>query len=241
MQNIKIPVMLMQGEDDTLFNLHEAVATYAALRAEKTPVKMVWQSWGHSDATPVRGELGAGDSITNPDGSESAEGRLILEWFDHYLKGDAIAPALDFSFFRPWVSLQRYRRRGRICERPVVPDRDPTGDVPVRQRLAGLEPGAVTAGTAAFMTPPLGLPLSTTEISAVSQSVPLYDAPGTFAKFVSAPLSSTTDIVGIPLSICGSTPRSRRPPARSTRPAISPCSSSSRTSPRTGRRRSPIG
>ena len=33
-KNIKIPVLLDQGEDDTLFNLNEAVATYKTLRAQ---------------------------------------------------------------------------------------------------------------------------------------------------------------------------------------------------------------
>jgi ABC-2 type transport system ATP-binding protein len=50
MSKIRIPVMLMQGEDDTLFNLNEAVATYDALRSQHTPVKMVWQSRASSAA-----------------------------------------------------------------------------------------------------------------------------------------------------------------------------------------------
>ena len=50
MSKIKVPTLLVQGEKDTLFNLNEASTTYAALKKQGTPVKMVWQSWGHSDS-----------------------------------------------------------------------------------------------------------------------------------------------------------------------------------------------
>ena len=49
---VKEVLVLVQGQKDTLFNLNEAVATYRSLQAQKTPVKMIWQSWGHSDSTP---------------------------------------------------------------------------------------------------------------------------------------------------------------------------------------------
>ena len=61
MKKITIPTLLIQGENDTLFNLNEAVATYRALRAQGTPVKMIWQSWGHSQSTPAPGEINLAD------------------------------------------------------------------------------------------------------------------------------------------------------------------------------------
>ncbi len=54
-KRIKAPTLLVQGQKDTLFNLNEAVATYRSLQAQKTPVKMVWQSWGHSGSEPGPG------------------------------------------------------------------------------------------------------------------------------------------------------------------------------------------
>src|SRR3954462_15278797 len=45
---IRIPTFLAQGQSDTLFDLQEAVATYRSLRAQGTPVKMLWRSAGHS-------------------------------------------------------------------------------------------------------------------------------------------------------------------------------------------------
>ncbi|WP_207938682.1 CocE/NonD family hydrolase [Actinomadura darangshiensis] len=45
---IKAPTLLVQGQTDTLFNLQEAAATYRDLKAQNTPVKMIWHSGGHS-------------------------------------------------------------------------------------------------------------------------------------------------------------------------------------------------
>ncbi len=98
LDQIKIPTLLAQGEADTLFNLQESVATYAALRARAVPVKLLWQSWGHSSGTPAPGEL----DLANP--TASYEGGVFAQWFDYYLKGAGSAPALDFSYFRDWVA-----------------------------------------------------------------------------------------------------------------------------------------
>ena len=43
---IRIPTFLIQGQSDTLFDIQEAVATYRSLRAQRTPVKMLWRSSG---------------------------------------------------------------------------------------------------------------------------------------------------------------------------------------------------
>jgi predicted acyl esterase len=187
-KSIKIPTLLLQGEGDTLFNLNEAVATYQALRAQGTPVKMVWQSWGHSRSDPAPGELGDGDGGYSPvdaDGNLTAEGRTVEQWLDHYLGGDPAAPSLDFTYFRDWVpySGDATPAYGRAPAYPAGTDR----------------PVALTgARTQTFVTPPAGAPTSVTEISALSQDVPLFDAPGTFAQYTSAPLAADTDVVGSP-------------------------------------------
>jgi hypothetical protein len=56
----------------------------------------------------------------------------------------------------------------------------------------------VAAGSAAFSTPAAGAPASYTETSALDQSQPVTDAPGTFAEFTGAPLAADTDVVGVP-------------------------------------------
>jgi len=196
-KNIRIPTMLMQGEDDTLFTLHEAVANYAALKAQGTPVKMVWQSWGHSDSTYAPGELSS--TLLNPNGSETVEGRMIIEWFNHYLKGYKAAPALNVSFFRPWVKYSGTDATAAYASAPSYPIGS-AEKLYLSDGSNGLVPSSsgVTGGSSTFITTPAGLPLSTTEVSAISQTIPLFDTPGTYASFESAPLTHATDVVGIP-------------------------------------------
>jgi ABC-2 type transport system ATP-binding protein len=194
---IRIPTMLMQGEDDTLFNLHEAIANYTELKAQGTPVKMVWQSWGHSDSTPAPGEYSG--SLLNPNGSETVEGRMVIEWFNHYLKGAKAAPALDVSWFEPWVKYSGNDAAAAYASAPKYPI-GTTEKMYLSDGSDGLVSSAagVTTGASTFLTPPAGVPLSTTEISAESQTIPLFDTPGTFASYQSAPLTKTINVVGMP-------------------------------------------
>ena len=204
MSRIDIPTLLAQGEDDTLFQLHEAVATYESLRRQGTPVKMIWQSWGHSHSTPAPGELGdlpGGYGIDDAGGHITYEGQTIEQWFDHYLKGDPAAPSLDFTFFRPWVKYtgdadQAY---GRAPGYPV-------GNVE-RLDLSGTNalvngPSAVRSGTSTFATTAAGAPTSYSEISAVESNEEPgqepYDVPGSLAEYETPPLAQNTDVVGIP-------------------------------------------
>ncbi|MCW2984615.1 MAG: transporter ATP-binding protein, partial [Conexibacter sp.] len=160
-KDIKIPTLLLQGEADTLFNLDEAIATYQSLRSQGTPVKMVWQSWGHSNSTPAPGELGDGAGGYSPVdavGNLTAEGRVVEQWLDHYLADDPAAPALDFTYFRDWVpySGDATPAYGRADAYPAGTDQAVALGGPATQTLA---------------TPPAGAPTSVTEISALSQDV----------------------------------------------------------------------
>ena len=101
MSKIKIPTLLVQGQKDTLFNLNEASATYAALKKQGTPVKMVWQSWGHSGSTPAPGELDFGAKSLR----DSFLGNRFLDWMNHYVRGTSSASTgPEFAYFRDWVS-----------------------------------------------------------------------------------------------------------------------------------------
>ncbi|HEV7196232.1 MAG TPA: CocE/NonD family hydrolase, partial [Pedococcus sp.] len=97
MGDIKVPTFLAQGEADTLFNLQESMATYTKLKAQGTPVSMDWQSWGHSNSTPVAGELDELHPLA------SYQGRQLVAWFNHYVKRTGPQPPLDFRYFRDWV------------------------------------------------------------------------------------------------------------------------------------------
>src|SRR3954447_21119521 len=97
-RKIRIPTLLMQGEADSLFNLNESVATYDALRRQGTPVKLVWQSWGHSHSAAAKGEFSQG-----ADALRTYEGARIFAWFDHYLRGADVSTGPGFAFYRDWV------------------------------------------------------------------------------------------------------------------------------------------
>jgi predicted acyl esterase len=204
MSKIQIPTMLAQGEDDTLFQLHEAVATYEALRGQGTPVKMIWQSWGHSNETPAPGELGddaGGYAIDDASGHITYEGQTVLQWFDHYLKDAPAAPSLDFTFFRPWVKYtgdadQAY---GRAPSYPVgtVQSLDLSGTNALVSQGAPVQTGQST-----FATTAAGAPTSYSEISAVESNEEPgqepYDVPGSDAEYETPPLSANTDVIGLP-------------------------------------------
>src|SRR3954469_3865420 len=193
MSDVRVPTFLAQGQADTLFNLQESVATYTALRKQGTPVALQWQSWGHSGSTPVPGEL----DERHP--ASSYQGKLALQWFDHYLLGKGPAPKLNFSYFRDWV----YAATGDVSKAYATAPSYPVGG----QRtlyLSGGGPGdgtlvdrkgAVVPGTSAYSSvAPVGP--NYTETSALDQSQPVTDPPGTAIRFATAPLTKPLDVVG---------------------------------------------
>jgi len=199
MNKIKVPTMLMQGEDDTLFTLHEAVATYNGLRAEHTPVKMVWQSWGHSNATtPRAGELGAGGaSLYTSSGKPTVEGRMIENWMSYYLKHKGAKPALNFSFNRPWVSYKGDDAAKAYASAPKYPvATDQSMYLSGSDSLVSSSSEA-TAGQATFTVPNNGA-LESESDNPPSPQPPPSDPAGGIAEFESPPLTKAVDVVGIP-------------------------------------------
>jgi ABC-2 type transport system ATP-binding protein len=185
MAKIRIPTLLVQGQSDTLFNLQETVATYRALRAQGTPVKMLWRSSGHSG-----GSISGESSSSN---LESAyESRMELEWLQYYLQGIGDPPALDFSFLRDWVKYQGDAAPA-VGVTPTYPaGADQTVFLSGADQLVTQRSG-VTAGTASFAAAPgaAGSGGSVTE-------TPGEEAPGTFAAYESAPLGENAEVVGVP-------------------------------------------
>ena len=188
---IKIPTMLVQGQTDTLFNLQEAVATYRSLKAQGTPVKMVWQLGGHSGP----GAKGEAD-LTKPD--TNYEGRTVLDWFNHYLKDSPRAPSLDFTFFRDWVPYTG-NATAAYGRAPAYPLAGKTKDLYMAGTTQLVEDSRdVYPGEATVIVPAAGLPTSITELSAVSQTVPISDIPGTTAAYESPALTEDLDVIGVP-------------------------------------------
>jgi dienelactone hydrolase len=196
-KNIHVPTLLMQGENDTLFNLQEAAATYRALQAQGTETKMIWQSWGHSGATPAPGEL----DMRHPE--TSYEGQRVIAWFQRYLEDKPVDTGPEFSFFRDWVSYS-----GIATPAYGTSTTFPAGSSQ-QLYLSGADKlvtakSAVVAGSASYANAAGEAPLSYSEVSAL-QGDPLpndktapYDTPGSFASWSTAPLAKAVVSVGIP-------------------------------------------
>jgi predicted acyl esterase len=195
---IRVPTLLVQGENDTLFDLQEAVATYRALQAQGTETKMIWQSWGHSGGgTPAPGEL----DMRHPE--QSYEGQRVIAWFQRYLEDKAVDTGPELSYFRDWVDYDGI----------ATPAYGTSSSYPVgttqRLYLSGsgdLVPAgaAVQPGSATYANLAGEAPLSYSEVSALQGDplpdgvTPPYDTPGTFASWTTAPLDAPVVSVGVP-------------------------------------------
>ena len=74
---IHIPVFIIQGTNDGLFNQNQAVDAYRALSAQGTPVRLYVGGIGHP---PSDGSLDSPEALH--------VGAEVLAWFNHYLKGE---------------------------------------------------------------------------------------------------------------------------------------------------------
>jgi putative CocE/NonD family hydrolase len=196
---VTAPTLLVQGQADTLFNLGEAAATYQALTATGTTVRMIWQSWGHSHGTPAPGELDL-----SADGLDRTYlGQRFLAWFDHYLMGLPVDTGPRFAYFRDWIPYT-----GNASAAYASADRYPVG-APQSLYLSGsgdlvASPGAVQPGSQSYANAPGGTPTSYSETSALQGGLvpdPLtrpVDAPGTFAAWTTPPLPADVVTVGVP-------------------------------------------
>ncbi|HEU5271214.1 MAG TPA: CocE/NonD family hydrolase, partial [Jatrophihabitans sp.] len=184
LSKIRVPVLLDQGEVDTLFNLNEAIATFTALQAQGTPVAMLWREQGHSGGTPSAA------------GSAYEQSR-IQNWFDHYLKDSAVSTGSAFAYYRDWT--------GDFAEASGFPAA--TGSQ--TYYLSGgssltTDPAQITADSQSMLTPPAGAPttLDGLDVLGAVSPVPLdqpdVNVPGSYTDWASAALAAPVTVVGSP-------------------------------------------
>lgn len=199
---IRVPTMLMQGRQDSLFNLNQSLATYYQLRRQDTPTKLVWVSAGHSGG-PAPGEAttsGFGptqtDSLLKADGTPTVNGRMIFEWFDHYLRNDPKTPSLDFSYFRTWTTYDGLRAETAYARAPEYPAAPATRLLlSDSHALVGADEQA-QPGISSFTTLPAGGSPSSGESQPIDPGLPPSDPPGSAATWTTKPLAADTDVVG---------------------------------------------
>jgi predicted acyl esterase len=198
--HVRIPTLLMQGQGDTLFNLQEAAATYSSLRKQRTPVKMVWQSWGHSISTPQPGEFSHGAGVLH-----TYEGQRIFAWFNRYLKGRHVSTGPRFAYYRDYV---HFSGKGPDTVQYAHSSHYPVGRI---KTLYGSGASAmvtkrstVKSGSTTYSNFSGSTPLSYSEVSEAqgttipNQDTKPFDTPGSFADWRSAPLRHRVDVAGIP-------------------------------------------
>ena len=200
-RRVKAPTLIVQGQQDTLFNLQEATATFRALRAQHTPTRMVWQSWGHSHSTPAPGELDFGAKSLR----SSYLGNRFLNWMNHYVRNQRKAPVGPrFSYFRDWVHYdtrpayagkaiaKAYATNSSFSESPTA-TLYMTGSNALTQARSAVQSGSQSYANASTA------PTSYSETSGVEGNQVKKDPSdqeGTFAAFTSPILKSAAVLVG---------------------------------------------
>jgi putative CocE/NonD family hydrolase len=204
---LKVPTLLVQGQRDTLFNLNDAAATYAALKRAGTPVQMIWNSGGHGgyDSRPGECEVYGGGTGGN-DNAALDDCYLTLRtlaFFDHWLKGTP-DPGPGFTWFRDWVPYKGKGATNQYGDAPSFPLPEPR--VYTLSGTGALVRSGATAGSVQLVNPPGGLPAAYSETSNFTgpgSFPPLggltpTELPGQHADFDTAPFTTAVDSVGVP-------------------------------------------
>ncbi|RKT02698.1 ABC-2 type transport system ATP-binding protein [Streptomyces sp. 3211.6] len=176
---IRVPALIVQGQDDSLFPLDQADAMARAISANGAPVAVDWAAGGH-------------------DGGMGESGRVesrVEAWFDRYLKDDAGAdtgPAFRVSRTGGVDSTD-----GRIMVRGASGDRYP-GLVPEPRPYSLAGPEQTFQNPAGGAPPALSaLPGIGGQLASLGTGFSL-DFPGQNARFESEPLAEEVRVTGTP-------------------------------------------
>ncbi|HVM26561.1 MAG TPA: CocE/NonD family hydrolase [Mycobacteriales bacterium] len=213
----RLPVLLVQGQRDTLFNPNDALTAYTALRTAGSPVEMVWNWGGHGGYNSRPGECEVyGGGTGAPDPSPTGEGledcyltARTLDFFDRHLRGEP-GSAPGFAWYRdaaPFAEgadgdVAADEQYGTAAAYPAMPS--------TAFALSGSDSlvppgGDAAAGSVRLVNPPGGQPSSYSETSNFTgpssnprDPRPPYDLPGQSASFTSAPFAEAVESVGVP-------------------------------------------
>ncbi|MEV7179952.1 alpha/beta fold hydrolase [Kitasatospora sp. NPDC093679] len=176
---IKVPTLVVQGQQDSLFPLDQGDRIAKAVAANGAPVAVDWFAGGHDGGT---------------EGSERTDAR-VTAWFDHHLAGKSTGTGPAFRVTRTGgVDSTGFQAVLRGADADAYPGLGGTATRSVE--LAGREQTVAN--------PPGGAPpnISTVPgIGALSQAAALgsglaLDFPGQYAAFDSDPLTTALDLTG---------------------------------------------
>jgi ABC-2 type transport system ATP-binding protein len=190
---IDTPTLLVQGEGDTLFTWNEAVANYAGIGADGTPVKLIEAQFAHGHAA-APGEM----AFTG--GADDLFGSNVLNWFARYLDGNTAVDTGDNVLVRTdWLPTDPANAAAPFLAQTA--SAAPNTTLYLDATSGSLSSTAAAAGSAAVVQP--ALPASYSEFSNFSDDGDPgdqreFDAPGTVATFDTAALTAPLDVAGIP-------------------------------------------
>ena len=202
---VRVPTLLIQGENDTLFNLQEAVATYRSLRERGVPVSMVWQSWGHSGGANGRSGAAPGElDLSGEHIEDTYLGQRIKDWFDHHLKDSRVSTGPGFAYFRDWVDYSGSAAPAYASAPSYPVGAGQTWYLSSADDLVASR-SSILPGSTTWSNPGLGVAVSYSEVSGLEGQVELpdgvtapYDTPGTFGAWTTPAVTTPLTIVGSP-------------------------------------------
>ncbi|MFF5705031.1 alpha/beta fold hydrolase [Streptomyces sp. NPDC012794] len=176
---IKVPALIVQGQDDSLFPLDQADAMAQAISANGAPVAVDWAAGGHDGGMREAARIEA----------------RVAAWFDRYLKGDE---AVDTGpAFRVTRSGGIDSTDGRLTLRGATGERYP-GLVPDPRAFALSGREQTFANPAGGAPPALSsLPGVGGQLASLGAGLSL-DFPGQNARFESEPLPAAVRVTGTP-------------------------------------------
>ena len=182
LSKMSAPVLLTQGEQDSLFPLSEADANAKALRAAGAPVQVRWRSGGHDAPS-------AGDDVAG----------WQQQFFDQRLRGHS-GSSNDFLLSELGASISS--SDGRTVDSTLKAASYPTsftgGAMPLVGPAQQISAPAGGSPAAVSTIPGLGSLLGTAASlgSAFSGTAVLGKLPGQTAAFATAPLTDSTLVTG---------------------------------------------
>jgi ABC-2 type transport system ATP-binding protein len=173
--HIKVPTLLVQGEQDTLFGLDQADANARQLTAAGAVVKMIWYDGGHDGGDP-------GPALR----------QQIGDWFQHYLRGQGPVPGTAFQYDVQGTIRSNGEPSVRTVIAPAYPGLHGAGVQRQQITLSGRPDQPI-------LNPPGGTPAAISGQPGLSPTLSsrlTADLPGEFASFTSAPVTSQLLVAG---------------------------------------------
>ncbi len=199
-QYVLAPALFIQGEDDTVFDLNQAIANLEQIQANGIEAKMHWYAGGH------------GYLPENPPYNEE----IVLKWMDRYLSGIDVdtGPELSYDIVGPDGDAARYYGSWPLVEKG--------GEMKLMLHSTGgknylkcakngggkveYDASSLDYDSEALCSQFRNIPLAKTslsEIQAIQGSLPEppepFDSTETSVTFESEPFKDDAEITGIPL------------------------------------------